>query len=68
MAVLNIASKFKSEYLGSNYNNALIFTTEDKHIITHGVDFLSDYTAGVRGLVPNYDNTITNGILGKNGW
>ena len=68
MAVLNIASKFKSEYLDSNYNNALIFTTEDKHIITHGVDFLSDYTAGVRGLVPNYDNTITNGILGKNGW
>lgn len=68
MAVLNIASKFKSEYLGSNYNGALIFTTEDKHIITHGVDFLSDYAAGVRGLVPNYDNTITNGILGQNGW
>lgn len=69
MALLNIASEFKTGYVeDTSYNKALIFTTSDKHIITHGVDFLSDYSKGVRGLIPNYDSDVTDGVLGKEGW
>lgn len=48
-----------------------LILTGDKHIITHGVDLLSDYSNGTRGLVPNYDFSALNseyGILTKDGW
>lgn len=66
MAVLNIADKFNDTYL-SRSPKELIFT-KDKHIVTHGVDLLSDYnkTDGERGLVPNYPGG--NRIFGKTGW
>jgi hypothetical protein len=59
--------------LNSPYNKELIFT-KDKHLITHGVDFLSDYESGIRGLVPNYnlknadDSSYNYGVLGIAGW
>ena len=71
MALLNIASQFKDIYLGSDYNKALIFTTSDKHIITHGVDFLADYNndnRGTRGFVPSYTSEDNNLIFGRTGW
>lgn len=71
MALLNIASQFKDIYLGSDYNKALIFTTSDKHIITHGVDFLADYNSdnkGTRGFVPSYISEDNNLIFGRTGW
>ncbi len=73
MALFNIASKYDQKYLNSPYNKELIFT-KDKHLITHGVDFLSDYESGIRGLVPNYnlknadDSSYNYGVLGINGW
>ena len=66
MAVLNIANQFNDTYL-SRSPKELIFT-KDKHIVTHGVDLLSDYndTPGKRGLVPDYKGG--NCIFGKTGW
>lgn len=45
----------------------LIFSS-DGHIITHGQDYLKDFVSGNRGLVPNYPDSSTTKILGKNGW
>lgn len=86
MALFNIASIYDQKYLNSPFNKELIFT-KDKHLITHGVDFLSDYKFGrtytytdpvtkeqqtvnnSRGLIPNYDASLTrDGVLGKTGW
>lgn len=44
-----------------------LIITGDKHIITHGVDLLSDYVNGVRGLVPSYAGS-ENVIFTKEGW
>ncbi len=66
MAVLNIANQFKEEYLSRNIKE-LIFT-KDKHIVTHGVDLLSDYASHTRGLVPDYKLEDSFGVLGHNGW
>ena len=41
MAILNIANKYDEKYLEDKLK--LIFT-RDKHIVTHGIDFLADYT------------------------
>lgn len=71
MALLNYANQF-AEILENNLlpeDNRLIFTG-DKHIITHGVDYLADYD-GTRGLVPSYITSETLddfGVLGKEGW
>lgn len=67
MAILNIANQYDQKYLNWSDQLALIFT-KDKHIITHGVDYLSDYANSVRGLVPNYNLGDSFGVLGKNGW
>ena len=85
MALLNIANqlddlselKYKEQ---GNGDYLKLFFTKDKHIITHGVDFLEDYNTN-RGLVPTYNlvdteskdnngnNPIVNyGVLGKSGW
>jgi len=68
MAILNFAKTLEELKVDGNIPSdyRLIFT-EDKHIITHGVDYLADYS-GNRGLVPTYNNTGDYGILGKNGW
>lgn len=70
MALLNYANQY-TEILDINKNlptdNRLIFTG-DKHIITHGVDYLADYN-GTRGLVPSYKIDLDDfGVLGKEGW
>lgn len=69
MALLNYANQF-AEILENNLlpeDNRLIFTG-DKHIITHGVDYLADYD-GTRGLVPSYKTDLDDfGVLGKEGW
>ena len=44
-----------------------LILTGDKHIITHGVDLLSDYSNGTRGLVPSYAGS-ENVIFTKEGW
>ena len=41
MAILNIANIYNEDYLRDKLK--LIFT-RDKHIVTHGIDFLADYT------------------------
>ena len=68
MAILNIANLLSDIQVngGIPNDNRLIFT-KDKHIITHGVDFLEDYD-GTRGLVPSYSVVGNYGVLGKNGW
>ena len=68
MAILNIANNL-SDILKNGIiseDNRLIFT-KDKHIVTHGVDFLEDYN-GIRGLVPSYSADGNYGVLGKDGW
>lgn len=45
----------------------LVFSN-DGHIITHGQDYLKDFVSGKRGLVPDYPDSSTTKILGKNGW
>lgn len=49
----------------SNYLK-LVFTG-DKHIITHGVDLLSDFKDKIRGLVPSLTDA-NQGILTESGW
>lgn len=66
MAVLNIANQFIDDYLNRNPEE-LIFT-KDKHIVTHGVDFLADYKSHTRGLIPNYNLGDEKGVFGHNGW
>lgn len=66
MAVLNIANQFIDDYLNRNPEE-LIFT-KDKHILTHGIDFLADYKLHTRGLIPNYDLDDETGVFGHNGW
>lgn len=44
----------------------LVFTG-DKHIITHGVDLLSDFKNKIRGLVPSLTGA-DQGILTEEGW
>jgi hypothetical protein len=73
MALLNIADKL-SELDNLEYKEAgksaylKLFFTKDKHLITHGVDFLEDYNTA-RGLVPSYSlSNFDYGILGKTGW
>lgn len=71
MAILNIANQLTDEIRSKLTSEKLLFTTEDKHIVTHGVDFLEDYSKrveGLRGLVPTFDKGTGFGILGKNGW
>ena len=72
MAILNYASQLNDSiksYIGKTDSDRLkLIFTGDKHIITHGIDFLSDYKNGVRGLVPNYDLGTSFGVLSKNGW
>lgn len=75
MAILNYANTFqevKGNLLLPESNTGdyikLIFT-KDGHIITHGYDYTKDYSAGVRGLVPDYISSLSNnGVLSKNGW
>lgn len=67
MAILNIADKLTDEIKSKLTSEKLLFT-KDKHIITHGVDFLEDYSEGLRGLVPTFDKENGFGVLGKNGW
>lgn len=67
MAILNIADKLTDEIKSKLTSEKLLFT-KDKHIITHGVDFLEDYSEGLRGLVPTFDKGTGFGVLGKNGW
>ena len=73
MALLNIADKL-SDLDNLEYNEVgksdylKLFFTKDKHLITHGVDFLEDYKT-TRGLVPTYSlSNFDYGILGKTGW
>lgn len=66
MAVLNITNQFIDAHL-SRSPKELIFT-KDKHIVTHGVDFLADYKSHTRGLIPNYDLGDEKGVFGHNGW
>jgi hypothetical protein len=66
MALLNYAAsirdlnKINSDYSLDNLNRwdandqIKLILTGDKHIITHGVDLLADYSNGLRGLVPTY--------------
>ena len=70
MAILNYASSLNDvqSYLNNSADQYKLIFTGDGHIITHGVDYTKDYINGVRGLVPNYDTNITNGVLSKNGW
>ena len=65
MAILNIANTYNADYLNGGLK--LIFT-KDKHIVTHGIDFLADYGSKTRGLVPNYELDSDLGFLGKDGW
>lgn len=77
MALLNYVESLQSLYEKS-YSNKLeewndnqklqLIFSGDKHLITHGVDFLADYN-GSRGLVPTYSsNTDDYLVLGKEGW
>lgn len=68
MAILNYAKTLGELKVngGLPIDLRLIFTG-DKHLITHGVDYLADYN-GDRGLVPTYNVAGDYGILGKNGW
>lgn len=73
MALLNIAEQL-SDLDNLEYNEVgksdylKLFFTKDKHLITHGVDFLEDYKI-TRGLVPSYSlSNFDYGILGKTGW
>lgn len=70
MAILNYASSLSDvqSYLTNSADHYKLVFTGDGHIITHGVDYTKDYINGARGLVPNYDTTITNGVLSKDGW
>lgn len=67
MAILNIAEKLTNEIISNLTSEKLLFT-KDKHLVTHGVDFLEDYSEGLRGLVPTFDKENGFGVLGKNGW
>lgn len=50
-----------------SYYPSIVFT-QDKHILTHGVDLLADFN-GNRGLVPNYNSDLGDyAIFGKTGW
>lgn len=80
MALLNYAAsisdlgKIKSGYSLNNLSTwdandqIKLILTGDKHIITHGVDLLADYSNGLRGLVPTYTSQHNNAVLGKTGW
>lgn len=74
MAVLNIANQFDptltgiDNYLNRTANSKELIFTRDRHIITHGIDFLQDYLDGSRGLVPDYKLESQYGVLGRNGW
>lgn len=80
MALLNYAAsisdlgKIKSGYSLNNLSTwdandqIKLILTGDKHIITHGVDLLADYSNGLRGLVPTYTSQHSNAVLGKTGW
>lgn len=75
MAILNYANTYieVSDKVGMAESNTgeyiKLYFTKDGHLITHGLDYLKDYSDGVRGLVPNYLTTIGDyGILTKTGW
>lgn len=68
MAILNYAKTLgELKVNGSLPVDLRLIFTGDKHLITHGVDYLADYN-GDRGLVPTYNVAGDYGVLGKNGW
>lgn len=77
MALLNYVESLESLY-AKNYSDKLeewddnqklqLIFSGDKHLITHGVDFLADYKVN-RGLVPTYTSSTDDYlVLGKDGW
>jgi len=74
MAILNFSNTYKQiTDLGYKINDSTskdyikLFFTGDKHIVSHGVDYLADYVNGIRGLVPS--TTVTGKqVLLDNGW
>ena len=88
MALLNYVANLSAleskekNFDGTNPNDHRLIFSGDRHIYTHGVDFLQDYVNGNRGLVPSLARyTITNSdnqeitinpdnnwVLRKEGW
>ena len=82
VADLSILQNTESDFDGANPRDHRLIFSGDRHIYTHGVDFLQDYVNGNRGLVPSLAQyTITNSdnqeitinpdnnwVLRKEGW
>ncbi len=76
MALLNYVANLSAleskekNFDGTNPNDHRLIFSGDRHIYTHGVDFLQDYINGNRGLVPSFsqNNNEDTDVLRKGGW
>lgn len=70
MSLLNFSKTYAeaSKYLTSSDDLYKLIFTGDGHIITHGVDYLAQFGAGQRGVVPGSTGSSTEILRGNGTW